>query len=137
MTSLSFLSMSVLVIVEMFNALNALSENASLIHLPPWTNMWLLGAIALSVLLHVAILYNPTLASIFSVVALGADEWRAVLYLSFPVILIDEILKLMTRNLAKKRQRDAFLKAGLGSLLPYNKKFGKGHPKDDAHNFPV
>ena len=133
----STISMSVLVIVEMFNALNALSENASLIHLPPWTNMWLLGAIALSVLLHVAILYNPTLASIFSVVALGADEWRAVLFLSFPVILIDEILKLMTRNLAKKRQRDAFLKAGLGSLLPYNKKFGKGHPKDDAHNFPV
>lgn len=40
--------MSVLVIVEMFNALNALSENCSLLALPPWSNMWLLAAIAVS-----------------------------------------------------------------------------------------
>lgn len=38
----------VLVVVEMFNALNALSENASLVVQPPWRNMWLLAAIAVS-----------------------------------------------------------------------------------------
>lgn len=38
----------VLVVVEMFNALNALSENASLVVQPPWRNLWLLAAIAVS-----------------------------------------------------------------------------------------
>ena len=40
----STIAMTVLVVVEMFNALNALSEDASLLHLPPWANPWLLGA---------------------------------------------------------------------------------------------
>ena len=52
----STVSMSVLVIVEMFNALNALSENRSLLAVPPWRNPWLLAAIVLSVLLHIVIL---------------------------------------------------------------------------------
>ena len=34
----STVAMTVLVVVEMFNALNALSENASLLQLPPWSN---------------------------------------------------------------------------------------------------
>lgn len=42
------LTMQVLVVVEMFNALNALSENASLVSQPPWRNLWLLAAIAVS-----------------------------------------------------------------------------------------
>ena len=46
--------LQVLVVVEMFNALNALSENASLVTQPPWRNLWLLAAIAVSMvsLLH-------------------------------------------------------------------------------------
>ncbi|KAI3430776.1 hypothetical protein D9Q98_009188 [Chlorella vulgaris] len=94
----STISMSVLVIVEMFNALNALSENCSLLSLPPWSNMWLLAAISVSVLLHLIILYVPPLAAMFSVVALGWAEWRMVLLLSAPVVLVDEVLKLFTRR---------------------------------------
>ena len=44
----STLSLSVLVTIEMANALNALSEKESLLRFPPWRNPWLLAAIALS-----------------------------------------------------------------------------------------
>ena len=44
----STISMSVLVVVEMFNALNALSENSSLLSHPPWRNLWLIGSIVIS-----------------------------------------------------------------------------------------
>lgn len=90
--------MTVLVVVEMFNALNALSENNSLLQLPPWSNLWLLAAIAVSMLLHVFILYTPPVAAIFTVTALTAKEWVAILWLSFPVIVVDEVLKLMSRR---------------------------------------
>jgi P-type Ca2+ transporter type 2A len=53
------MSLSILVVVEMFNAMNSLSENESLLRLPVWKNPWLVGAITLSMLLHVAILYIP------------------------------------------------------------------------------
>lgn len=34
-----------------------MSENQSLVRMPPWVNIWLLGAIILSLSLHFLILY--------------------------------------------------------------------------------
>lgn len=41
------------------------AENCSLLSLPPWSNPWLLAAIAVSVVLHLLILYTPPLAAMF------------------------------------------------------------------------
>lgn len=94
----STVSMTVLVVVEMFNALNNLSENQSLLVIPPWSNMWLVGSIFLTMLLHALILYVHPLSVLFSVTPLSWADWMAVLYLSLPVIIIDEILKFFSRN---------------------------------------
>ncbi|KAI5404163.1 hypothetical protein KIW84_051341 [Lathyrus oleraceus] len=94
----STVSMTVLVVVEMFNALNNLSENQSLLAIPPWSNMWLVGSIVLTILLHTLILYVHPLSVLFSVTPLSWADWMAVLYLSLPVIIIDEILKFFSRN---------------------------------------
>lgn len=53
------MSLSILVTIEMFNAMNSLSENESLLRLPVWKNPYLVGAVTLSMLLHFAILYIP------------------------------------------------------------------------------
>ncbi|CAM8936005.1 unnamed protein product [Rhodiola kirilowii] len=94
----STVSMTVLVVVEMFNALNNLSENQSLLVVPPWSNLWLVGSIVLTMLLHVLILYVKPLSILFSVTPLSWADWTVVLYLSFPVIIIDEILKFFSRK---------------------------------------
>ncbi|KAL6756623.1 hypothetical protein V8C86DRAFT_3026650 [Haematococcus lacustris] len=103
------ISMSVLVVVEMFNALNNLSEDASLLQIPPWDNRWLLAAISTSMLLHVFILYCPPAAAVFGVTGLSAAEWGAVLCLSAPVIAVDEVMK------AISRRRRGFGGSSLGS----------------------
>lgn len=112
------MSLSILVTVEMFNAMNSLSENESLLVLPVWRNPFLVGAITLSMALHFAILYIPfftvsiiiiqrsdradySLAlnfcqTLFAITPLNWTEWKAVLYFSIPVILIDEVLKFVT-----------------------------------------
>lgn len=58
----STVALSILVIIEMFNALNAVSENQSLVKMPPWVNIWLILAVILSIVLHFFILYIPYLA---------------------------------------------------------------------------
>lgn len=93
----STLSLSVLVAIEMFNSLNALSEDGSLLSMPPWVNPWLLLAMFISFGLHFLILYVPFLAQVFGIVPLSLNEWLLVLAVAFPVILIDEVLKLVGR----------------------------------------
>jgi Ca2+-transporting ATPase len=93
----STLSLSVLVAIEMFNSLNALSEDGSLVTMPPWVNPWLLIAMSVSFALHFLILYVPFLAKIFGIVPLSLNEWFLVLLVALPVILIDEVLKFIGR----------------------------------------
>ena len=82
----STVSLSILVVIEMFNAMNALSSSESLLTLPLWKNMTLVYAITLSMILHFAILYVPFLQGLFSIIPLNWNEWSAVLLISFPVM---------------------------------------------------
>ncbi|KAJ3392610.1 hypothetical protein HDU84_003859 [Entophlyctis sp. JEL0112] len=91
------MSLSILVVVEMFNAINSLSENESLLTFFIHNNVYLVASIVLSMALHVAILYVPFLSNLFSITPLNWEEWAAVLWISAPVILIDEVLKAISR----------------------------------------
>ena len=93
----STVSLSILVVIEMFNAMNALSSSESLLTLYLWDNMVLVYAISLSMALHFALLYTPFLQVLFSITPLNWNEWTAVLLISAPVILIDEVLKFFER----------------------------------------
>ena len=82
------MALSVLVVIEMLNALNSVSENQSLLVMPPWRNMWLVGAIVLSFGLHIMIMVVEPMPMIFNICALSMAEWKMVMKLSLPVILI-------------------------------------------------
>uniref|UniRef100_V5GLH1 Putative calcium-transporting atp n=2 Tax=Ixodes ricinus TaxID=34613 RepID=V5GLH1_IXORI len=92
------MALSVLVTIEMLNALNSLSENQSLLVMPPWTNIWLVAAMTLSMTLHFVVLYCDILNTVFSVCPLSVGEWMAVLKMSIPVIILDETMKFIARK---------------------------------------
>uniref|UniRef100_A0A8C8CVU6 Calcium-transporting ATPase n=1 Tax=Oncorhynchus tshawytscha TaxID=74940 RepID=A0A8C8CVU6_ONCTS len=112
------MALSVLVTIEMCNALNSLSENQSLLKMPPWSNPWLVGAICLSMALHFLILYvdplpvsmcvceciwhnfvnNNKILVVFQIRPLSWPQWVVVLKMSLPVIFMDEALKFLARN---------------------------------------
>jgi Ca2+-transporting ATPase len=109
----STLSLSVLVVIEMLNALNAISEDNSLITMNPFVNIYLLLAITWAMLLHIMIVYVPFMAKIFSIYSLNTHEWILILAFSSPVLLVDEILKVFGRqmNATELRQRMAVKKS--------------------------
>lgn len=57
--------------------------------------------------LHVGILYTPFLQALFSIEPMNAAEWKAVLLISLPVILIDEVLKFVERKVYMRPATDA------------------------------
>jgi len=103
----STLSLSVLVVIEMLNALNAISEDNSLLTMSPFVNPYLLLAIASSIGLHIMIVYVPIFAKIFSISAMNTNDWILVFAFSTPVIFVDEILKIFGRmfNDAELKER--------------------------------
>jgi len=94
------MALSILVTIEMANALNSCSENQSLLVMPPWCNIWLLLAMALSFSLHFLILYVDFLNVVFNITPLSIEQWMTVMKFSLPVILLDELLKFVARNYA-------------------------------------
>lgn len=94
----STVALSILVTIEMLNALNSISETQSLTVITPFSNYLLIGAIALSFALHFCILYIRWLSDIFGVAPLSYSEWYAVISFSAPVIVIDELIKFYARN---------------------------------------
>jgi Ca2+-transporting ATPase len=83
----------------MLNSLNAISEDNSLLTMNPLINPWLLAAIAWSIGLHIMIVYVPAMNVIFGIAPHNVYEWMLVLKFSFPVIIIDEFLKIIGRKM--------------------------------------
>jgi Ca2+-transporting ATPase len=88
----------------MLNAMNAISDEASLVTMPPTRNKWLILAIFSSVTLHCMILYVPFFNNIFAIMPLDAKEWVLVLVFSIPVVFLDELVKFYTRLSANKKK---------------------------------
>ncbi|KAI0482891.1 calcium-transporting ATPase sarcoplasmic/endoplasmic reticulum type [Xylariaceae sp. FL0804] len=107
----STVSLSILVVIEMLNAMNALSSSESLLTLPLWENMMLVYAIALSMALHFALLYTPFLQTLFSILPMNWTEWKAVLLISAPVILLDEALKAVERQFFVQNTTEVVVKS--------------------------
>lgn len=68
--------------------------------------MMLVYAITLSMALHFILLYTPVLQTLFQITPLNWNEWNAVLLISAPVLLIDEVLKWMERVFVVAGQKD-------------------------------
>merc|ERR1719370_1993652 len=96
------MALSVLVTIEMLNALNSVSENQSLFVMPPTQNYLLCGAIALSMSLHFFILYVDPMPMIFNICPLTMSEWVIVMKISLPVLIADEAMKYIAREYIEK-----------------------------------
>jgi Ca2+-transporting ATPase len=60
-------------------------------------NRWLIGAVALSLMTHVLVVYVPVLQSAFHTVALSAFDWSVAFAVAITLLLVMEAAKLALR----------------------------------------
>jgi magnesium-transporting ATPase (P-type) len=94
------MAFTTLVLAQLFNCFNARSDRTSAFH-HLFTNRWLWGAIALSLVLQVAVVQVPLLNQAFETTPLSLDDWLICGALASIVLWADEVKKLVTRWLGR------------------------------------
>jgi len=89
---------TVLTFCQLANALAIRSESESLFSIGLFSNRPLLGAVLLTVLLQLAVIYVPFLQSIFKTQALSLDELAICFTLPLVVFLVVEVEKWLVRK---------------------------------------
>lgn len=105
------LSLTVLVCMELFKALSAVSVDSSLLTVGVNQNPYLIIGVAVPFILHVAVVYStklgyPGLAKSFGLAPLSLNDWKTALKWSAPILIIEEVLKSIgrSRTLHQKRK---------------------------------
>ena len=93
---------TVLVLAQLFNALNARSGTATAFH-HLFANRWLWGALGVSALLQVMVVHVPFLNDAFSTVPLTPAQWGVCVVAASSVLWVSELSKLVQRALDRRR----------------------------------
>ena len=89
---------TVLTVSQLFHSLAVRSETASLFSIGLFSNLPMLGAVVLTLLLHMAVIYTPALNSIFYTQPLPMFDLAVCLLLSSLVLFAVEIEKWLARR---------------------------------------
>jgi Ca2+-transporting ATPase len=88
------MAFTTLVMFQVAHVFNCLSQDRSVFRSRVPSNGWLLAAVALSLVLHAAVLAVPVLRTAFDTVPLGPREWAVASGVALSVVAVSELLKL-------------------------------------------
>jgi Ca2+-transporting ATPase len=83
---------------QVFNVLNARSDDRSAFH-GLFRNLWLWGALQLSVLLQILVVHAPFLQPAFGTVGLSIRDWFLCAAVASSVLWLREVSKLLLRSI--------------------------------------
>lgn len=90
------MAFTTLMLFQIFNVFNARSDVRSAF-VGLFKNGWLWGAVLLSILLQIAVVYVPFLQRAFGTVGLSAEDWLLAVAVASSVLWIRELIKVVIR----------------------------------------
>jgi magnesium-transporting ATPase (P-type) len=99
------MAFTTLMLFQIFNVVNARSDVRSAFY-RLFTNGWLWAAIAFSIVLQLAVVYEPLLQRAFGTVGLSGGDWLRCLAVASFVLWLTEIKKLIGRSSAEGHVQD-------------------------------
>jgi Ca2+-transporting ATPase len=95
------MAFTTLVLFSLFTVFNARSDEQSAFA-GIFSNKWLWGAVLLSLLLQLAVIYIPLLQQAFSTVSLNLGDWLRCVAVASSVLWLRELSKVVTRATGRK-----------------------------------
>ncbi len=99
------MTFTTVVLYSLFVVFNARSDTQSAF-VGIFSNKWLWGAVLLSFLLQVAVVYVPFLQQAFSTVSLSLDDWLFCTAVASSVLWLRELSKIVVRATSNKTKRN-------------------------------
>jgi len=87
---------STLMLYQMFNVLNYRAQDRTIFSSEFFKNKYLLGAILISVLLQIFIVYF--MADLFNIIKLALSDWFVIVLVSSTVLIFQEVRKLFIKK---------------------------------------
>ncbi len=87
------MAFTTLMMFQMFNVINMRSEEYSTFKLGIFSNKWLVGAIAIAVILQIIVVYVPFFNATFGTVPLKSVDWIWSVLVASSVLILGEIIK--------------------------------------------
>ena len=91
-------------LAELFHAISMRTQRGSLIKLKSF-NWWLFGALTLTFLLNIALIYVPAFEVLFDFAPINFTEFMIALALAFSVLPVLEVYKFVMRTIDKKKNK--------------------------------
>ena len=85
------LTLCTLILSQLFHVFECRSENHSIFEIHIFTNMYLVGSVAASVIMLMCIIYIPAVQKIFHTVPLNFGKWCIVLFFSGIIFMINSL----------------------------------------------
>lgn len=95
------ISLTLLAVFQWFNALNCRSHHLSILQMNPFSNLYLVGAFAMVVLLQMVALYTAIGQKMLHTVPLSLPEWLMIISIASSIIIVEELRKLLHRMMSK------------------------------------
>jgi len=99
----STLTFALLVLIQMVNAYNSRSSSQSVISLGIFSNLYLLGAVFISIGIVYLLVEVPFFQSWMHTTSLEWYEWIIVIGASFSILVVEELRKLVVRSMQRTR----------------------------------
>ncbi|MCL1918195.1 MAG: cation-translocating P-type ATPase [Peptococcaceae bacterium] len=91
------MAFTTLVMAQLWHVFECRSETKGIFEINPFSNLWLVGAVAVSFVMQLAVLYHPLLQEAFKTTALYGWQWGLILIVSLAPTVIFGIAQ-MWRN---------------------------------------
>lgn len=92
------LALGTLVLSQLIHVFECRSEKQSLFEINPFTNLYLIGAVGLSIIMLISIVYIPVLQNVFHTIPLNFGQWLIILFFSGIISFINSMYLYLVHN---------------------------------------
>jgi Ca2+-transporting ATPase len=97
------IALTILTIFQWYNIFNIRSHKNTIFSKKLFNNKYLIGALFLTIGLHLFAIYNPFMQKILQTTGLSLSEWIVMIIVGFSIVLVEELRKLIYKIYIKNK----------------------------------